>query len=529
MYRVLVADKLGVGGLELLQAADDIAYDLRIDLSRDELLALVPEYDALIVRSGTQVDEEVLKAGRNLKVVGRAGMGVDNIDVAAATRAGIIVMNTPGANSVATAEHTMALMLAVTRHVAEAHASLLQGLWERASFAGTELQGKTLGIIGFGRIGRLVAQRAHAFGMTILAYDPFVSEEVAVDTNVTLVDLDDLLADADYVSLHTALLAETEGLIDAESIGQMKDGVIIINVARGRLINDQDLAAALQSGKVAAAAIDVYRQEPPYAENPLLGLPNVLHTPHLGASTAEAQIVVATQMADQVIKALRGADFPNTLNMPFRVGDGGFAAIRPFMELAEKLGVLHSALVPTPIRRVEVEVQGEVVADLVRAIAAGILKGIVEQESALPVNYINAPVIATDQGITISQARGINRLDYPNMITCRVAWAAGQRTLSGVLFGGSKPRIVQVDQYQLDARPEGVVLIMQNRDVPGVIGRVGTILAEYEVNIAEWRLGRDEPGGQALSFINLDSEPPPAVLDALTAIDGLTAVRLVAL
>ncbi len=529
MFRILVADKLGQAGLDCLAEADDVTVDVKTGLSKVELLRVIPDYDALIVRSGTQVDVDVIKTGTNLKVIGRAGMGVDNIDVRAATLAGIIVMNTPGANSVATAEQTMALMLAATRHTHKAHASLLEGRWKRSSYTGTELNGKTLGIIGFGRVGRLVSQRALAFGMTAIAYDPFVSEEVAGELHVTLVDLDDLLAESDYISLHTALLEETVEIINAAAIAQMKDGVIIINAARGKLINDSDLAEALKSGKVRAAGIDVYSQEPPPLDHPLIGLPNVVHTPHLGASTSEAQHVVAIQIAGQVLDALRGTNYLNTLNMPFRVGGGGFAAIRPFMELAEKLGVLHKALAGGPIKCVEVEVQGDTVTELVRAIAAGILKGLVLDKVNFPINYINAPVIAAENGISVTQTKGIKKLDYPNLITCRVSWDGGERTLSGVLFGGSEPRVVQVDELQLDARPVGVVLILRNLDVPGVIGRVGTIMGQYGVNIGEWRLGRDEPGGQAISFINLDSEPPDAVLEMLEATQGVTAVCLVTL
>lgn len=529
MYRILVSDKLGQAGLDRLDTAVDASYDLKTGLSKEELLAIVPEYDALIVRSSTRVDEDVLRAGSNLKVVGRAGMGVDNIDVRAATLNGIIVMNTPGANSMATAEHTLALMLAVTRHIAPAHASLLAGEWQRSAYTGTELAGKTLGIVGFGRIGRLVARRANAFDMNVLAYDPFVSEEVARELQVTLVDLDDLLAGSDYITLHTALLEDTEEMINAATISQMKDGVIIINAARGKLINDEDLAVALQSGKVGAAAVDVYRKEPPGADNPLIGLPNVLHTPHLGASTEEAQRVVATQIVDQVLAALRGTDFANSLNMPFRVGGGGFAEIRPFMELAEKIGRLHAALAPSPVRRVEVEVSGDTVTELVRAIAAGILKGLVDNKVDVPINYINAPVLAAENGITITQTKGLNGLDYPNLITSRAYWDGGDQTLGGVLFGGSQPRIVQLDQFQLDARPEGTVIVSRNLDVPGVIGRVGTILAAHNVNIGEWRLGRDRPGGEAVSFINVDSAPPQAALEELSKAEGVTDLKVVAL
>ncbi len=529
MFRILVSDKLDQAGLERLAAAGDATFDVKAGLSKEELLAVLPDYDALIVRSSTQVDADVLAAGSNLKVVGRAGMGVDNIDVRAATLNGVIVMNTPGANSMATAEHALALMLGVTRHIAPAHASLLAGEWHRSAYTGTELNGKTLGIIGFGRIGRLVAQRANAFQMNVLAYDPFVSEEVARELGVTLVDLDDLLAGSDYITLHTALLEDTEEMINAATISQMKDGVVIINAARGKLVNDQDLAEALKSGKVGAAAVDVYRKEPPGPDNPLIGLPNVLHTPHLGASTEEAQFVVATEIVDQVLAALRGTDFANSLNMPFRVGGGGFAEIRPFMDLAEKMGVLHAALAPALVQRVEVEVRGDTVAELVRAIAAGILKGLVDDLAEARINYINAPVVAAENGITITQSKGLNGLDYPNLITCRAYWDGGHQTLGGVLFGGSQPRIVQLDEFQLDARPEGIVLVTRNEDVPGVIGRVGTILAAYDVNIGEWRLGRDRPGGQAVSFINLDSAPPQAALDALAEAAGVTSVNLVSL
>ena len=529
MFKILVSDKLGQVGLERLEQADDATYDMITGLGKEELLSIIPEYDALIVRSGTQVDADILQAGKKLVVVGRAGMGVDNIDIPAATMAGIIVMNTPGANSMATAEQTMALLLAVSRHTAPAYASLKSGEWKRTAFVGTELFGKVLGIIGFGRIGRLVAERAKAFGMEVLAFDPFVSEEVARDMGVTLVDLEDLLPEADYITLHTAYLPETDSMINAESIGQMKNGVIIVNVARGKLIDDNALADGLQTGKVKAAAIDVYRQEPPPADNPLLGLPNVLHTPHLGASTAESQHMVATQIADQVLAALRGTDFANSINMPFQISQGSFDDIRPFMELGEKIGILHAGLADDPIRSLQVEAKGDEVSSLVRAFAAAILKGLLRDAVDVPINYINAPVLAKERGVAVDQVLGINGLDYPNLLTCRASWNGGERTLSGVLFGGSEPRIVQLDQYKLEARPEGIVLILMNQDVPGVIGQVGTILAAHEVNIGEWRMGRDKLGGEALSFINLDSLPPTAVLDALAEVSAVTKAKLVTL
>jgi D-3-phosphoglycerate dehydrogenase len=436
-------------------------------------------------------------------------------------------MNTPGANSIATAEQAMALMLAASRHTAVSHASLLAGEWRRGDFVGTELADKTLGIIGFGRIGRLVAERALAFGMDILAYDPYVSEAVGRELGVTLVDLEDLLAQSDYITLHTAVTPETIRLINAETISQMKDGTILINAARGKLIDEPALAKALTEGKIRAAALDVFSSEPP-VDNPLIGLPNVLHTPHLGASTIEAQRNVAIQIVDQVVEALRQKEFRNAINMPFQT-DISFKSIEPYMALAEKIGSLHAGLAESPVKTVEVEVQGEAVDSLVRAIASGLLIGLLRKEHKGTLNYINAPIIADMNKIKISQTSGKSPVHYPNLISCRVTGDDWERLVAGVLFGGSQPRIVRLNDYDLDARPEGTILLMLNKDVPGVIGQIGTILAAYEVNIGEWRMGRDKPGGQALSFINLDSDPPAPALEALDKISAVTQAKLIKL
>lgn len=525
MHKILVSDKLGQAGLDRLDSAEDATYDIKTGLSKDDLIAIIPEYDGLIIRSGTKPDADVLAAATRLKVIGRAGIGVDNIDIKAATSRGIIVMNTPQANSIATAEQTMALMLAVSRHTAPAHASLLAGEWKRSAFVGQQLYRKTLGVIGFGRIGRLVTRRAQSFGMDVLAYDPYVSEDVARDLGVTLVDLDDLLPAADYITLHTASTPETSKMINADAFAQMKDGVILVNVARGKLIDEEALLDALDSGKVGRAALDVYTTEPP-SGSPLIGHPNVLHVPHLGASTVEAQRDVATQIVDQVLDALRGTDYRNAINMPFRAGPE-FSAARPYLELAETMGVLQAHMADAPIRRVEVESGGDAAGELVRPIAAAMLKGIMSHGSPDSVNYINAPVLADERGITISQTKGLGKLDYTNLIACRVHWDGGDRMMAGVLFGESEPRIVQVSSYHLEAKPRGHILLMLNRDVPGVIGQVGTILAAYNVNIAEWRLGRSAPGGEALSFINLDNAPPDAVIDALRNVPAIQKVKLI--
>jgi D-3-phosphoglycerate dehydrogenase len=526
MYRILVSDKLGSAALDKLREYPDVTVDVKTGLSRDELIAIIPEYDALIVRSGTQVTSDVLAAGKKLRVVGRAGVGVDNIDVKSATMNGVVVMNTPGANSIATAELTMGLMMAVSRNIPQAHASVSAGEWRRGDFVGGQLYRKVLGVIGFGRVGKLVAARAKAFGMDVLAYDPIALEETGRELGVMLVELDELLAQADYVTLHAALTPETTKLINADTIRQMKDGAILINAARGKLVDEEALAQALRSGKLAAAAVDVYSAEPPPTSNPLISLPNVVHIPHLGASTREAEREVGIQIAGQVVAALRGTDFSYTVNMPFEV-EGGYAAVRPYLQLAETLGRLHAGLADKPIQRVEVEAHGDTVGGLVRAVGAGLLKGLMESRSAVPVNYINAPTLAHEAGITTTQTVGLNDLDYPNLVACRALWDGGQHLLAGVLFGGSEPRVVQVDEYRLEARPEGVVLVMQNKDVPGVIGHVGTLLAEHGVNIGEWRLGRDKPGGVALSFINLDSEPSDAVLAGLWQVEGVTQVKVV--
>lgn len=530
MHKILISDKLGKAGLDRLAELEGVSYDMITGMTKEQLLQTIPDYDALIVRSDTRVDADVIAAGENLKVIGRAGIGVDNIDLDAATRQGIIVMNTPQANSIATAEQTIALMLAITRHTAQSHASLLSGEWRRSEFVGTELYGKTLGVVGFGRIGRLVTERAQAFGMTVIAYDPYVSEAVGRNMNVTLVDLDELFEAADYITLHSVLTKETECIINAQAISQMKDGVVIVNVARGKLIDEAALAAGLKSGKVRAAALDVFSAEPP-SSSPLIGLENVLHTPHLGASTKEAQREVALQMVEQIVDALNGTDFRNALNVPFRTGPD-FVTTRPYMDLAEKLGIIQHTLAPAPITEVEVEVTGDGMEEVVRPVAAALLTGLLAPNHP-HVNTINAPVIAKQEGIEITQAYDLKHVDYSNMISCRVHWnkdgETGSRLLAGVLFGGKQPRVVQVDEYQLEAKPEGVVLFMRNLDVPGVIGQVATLLATYGVNIGEWRLGRAEPGGEAVSFINLDAEPPRAVLDALEHANAITQAEIIRL
>lgn len=525
MYHILIADEILPEGTDLLRAAPDAEYaDLR--LTRAELLEQIGGYDALITRSGTPVDAALIARAPKLKVIGRAGLSLDNIDIAAATDHGMMVTHTPEAYSLSAAEHTLALMLALCRKIPAAHASLRRGEWTRERFTGAQLYGKTLGLVGLGRVGRLVAARAQAFGMAVLAYDPYTSDEAAVRRQgITLATLDEVLAQADYVSLHAELTPETRRLLGAAELAQMKPGARLINCARGELVDEAALAAALRAGRLAGAALDVFTHEPP-TDDALSSLPNVVLTPHLGASTTETQREASAQIARQVLGALRGTDYTNVVNLPFAV-NADFSRARPYLELAERIGALQSQLADGVIEQVEVEVKGADMSGLVKAVAVALLKGLLTHRLPGVVNYVNAPVLAGQQGLTIAQARGLETADYANLISCRVRWPGGQRTIAGTLFGGVESRIVQLDVFRMDARPQGQVLIMRSRDVPGVIGIVGTLLYQYGVNIAEWRLGRDTPGGTAMSFINLDSVVPPESLVALRALPQVVDVRTV--
>lgn len=522
--KILVADKLGPSGIAALESAPDMQFEVRTGMSKSELREAISEFAAIIVRSATQIDADVIAAADNLIVIGRAGVGVDNIDVEAATRRGVIVTNTPQANSIATAEQTMALMLATARHTAHAHGAVAAGTWDRSRFTGVELAGKTLGIVGFGRIGREVARRARGFAMDVIAYDPYVTEQAAREQSVTLVELDHLYARSDVITLHCALSADTEGMIDKEAIEQMKPTAIIINAARGGLVEEAALAEALEGGRILAAGIDVYSKEPP-VDNPLIGLPNVVHTPHLGASTTEAQSDVAEQVVAQVLDVLRGDGIRNSVNFPFRMDKD----TAPWLELATAIGKLQFAMAPQRIERVEIEARGEGVSDHIRAVATGVLAGVMTGFLPDTVNLVNAPALAAEHGIVVSQSEGIGSLDYPNMISARVFWDGGDRAISGVVFGGKEGRIVQVSKYHLDAKPRGIVLLMLNNDVPGVIGEVGSLLGGHKVNIAEWRLGRDEIGGHALSFINLDNRPSDRVIAELRALPAVEKAMVVEL
>jgi D-3-phosphoglycerate dehydrogenase len=524
MHRILITDPLPEEGLEILRAADDVQVEANA-LHGEALRTAIGEYDALIVRSGTAVDRALIDHATKLKIIGRAGVAVDNIDIAACTERGIMVMNTPEPVSVSTAEHAFALLLALCRHLPAATASLRNREWDRGRFLGTELHGKTLGLIGLGRVGKLMATRAQAFGLSVLACDPYIDEAAAREANVTLATLDEVLARSDIVSLHAGQPGARPQMLGAAEFGKMKPGARLINTARGDLVDEAALITALQHGRLAGAAVDVYTHEPPF-DSPLLTLPNVVAVPHLAASTQEAQREVAVQIATQVLEALRGVHYRNVLNLAFVAGPD-FRLRKPYLALAEKLGGLQSQLAGGPITRVEVEVKGEGMTGQIKPIAVALLAGLMRRLTKEPVNYVNAPALAAERGITITQTRGMPLVEYPNLLSCRVSWEGGRRLVAGTLFGGSEARLVQMDAVRMDAKPEGHALVMHSRDVPGVIGIVGTLLAQFGVNIAEWRLGRDAPGGTALSFINIDGAPPQAALDAIQRLPQVIEVRAI--
>jgi D-3-phosphoglycerate dehydrogenase len=527
-FRVLVTDELSPQAMECLDAAADVSYDVVKRPAKDKLIEIIPQYDALLVRSSGRIDADVLAAATRLKVVGRAGAGVDNIDVEAASLRGVMVMNTPGANTIATAEHTMTLMLALCRHIPQADASLRAGQWERSRFLGVQLYQKVLGIVGLGRVGQQVARRAQGFEMSVIAFDPHISDEVAHELKVELVGLDDLLTRSDFISLNAALTAESRGLIGAANIARMKPGVRIINCARGALLDENALYDALVAGHVAGAALDVFGEEPLSADSKLRTLANVVLTPHLAASTIEAQRDVGTKIVDQVLAALRGESYHNAVNVP--VADPSvFRQLKPYLALAERLGSLQMQLADGPLKRVELELHGDDIADHSRPLTVALLKGLLDPITDAPVNYINAPLLARQRGITVSQTSGLARANYANLLSCRVAWDGGEHMIAGSLLGHELPRVVQVDDFVIDAQPEGTILVLESVDVPGVIGRVGTLLGGHNINIAEWRLGRIAPGHQVLSFINLDGEATPEVLTELAGLAGVVRVRQVTL
>lgn len=525
--RVLVTEEIADSGLEILREAGH-QVEVRLGMDRAALEDAMAGVSAVIVRSGTQLDAGLIEAAPSLRVIGRAGIGVDNIDIEAATRRGIVVVNAPQSNTLSAAEHTMALMLALSRRIPEADRSMHRGEWKRSSFVGMELADKTLGIIGLGRIGSLVAQRSLAFGMRLLAYDPYVSAERARQMSVELVSLDDLCSRADVITIHLPKTPETIGLINKERLALMKPTVRIVNTARGEIIDEEALAAALHDGRIAGAAIDVFSKEPPGPDHPLIGAPNAILTPHLGATTAEAQDKAGKTVAEQVVAVLRGELVPFAVNV--EVGREIPEAARTFLPLAEMLGSFYTALAGGLTERVDVALIGQLAEMDDRLLSLAVLKGIFQAISDEPVSYVNAPLIAREKGIEVRRSSSASSEDFVSLI--RVSGTGNGRRVSvaGTLVGARQsPRIVEIDDHSIDLPPSRYMLIIHNEDRPGVIGRVGTVLGNAGVNISNMAVGRDPEGAHALMGLNLDSAPDEATLEELRNADGIVDVTLLIL
>ena len=522
--RVLISEKLSAAGIERLR--EHLEVDVRPGLTPAELLEAIPSYDALIVRSGTKVTADVLKAGESLKVVGRAGIGLDNVDVDAATRHGVLVVNAPQSNVLSAAEHTIALMLAQARNVPQAHAALVGGSWERERWQGVELHGKTLGILGLGRVGTLVAQRASAFGMRLIAYDPYVAAPRAAQMGVEL--LDDVAAvceRADFLTVHLPKTPETVGIVGEPELALARPGLRVINTARGGIVEEAALVAALSKGVVAGAAVDVFDGEP-VTEHPLFSLPNVVVTPHLGASTAEAQDKAGMAIAEQVLLALRGDFVPFAVNID--IGPDIPEPVRPYVGLAERLGRVAVALSGSGIETLRFEYHGGLGDQDTRALTLSGLKGAFSAVVHEPVTFVNAPLLAKDRGITIEEAKSSQSLDYVNLIEVRAECKGETVSVAGVLVGKrDTERLVRVYGYDLDMAFAPVMAFFRYVDRPGVVGIVGTLLGEAEVNIANMQVGRQTVGGEALMGLAVDSPIPQDVLEGIVSKAGLRDARLI--
>lgn len=531
MHEILIATHLTDNSLALLNEADD-ASALAITPVAHTLREKLATASALISRDDVVLDKALLArdVSPHLKVIGRVGASVSGVDVEAATARGIIVMNTPGANAIAAGEHTLALMLALSRRLVTAHNSLREGYWllDRKRQAGTQLADKTLGLIGLGRVGAVVAQRALAFRMTVLAFDPYISDEQIADERVQMVGLKELLSRSAYVSLHVPLTEETRGLVTEEFLHSMRRGAHLINTAHGALVDEDALAEAVRSGYLAGAAVDVYRDEPPYG-SPLIGLETVIHTPRIGDNTVEASSDLSMQIVTQVLDALRGDDYRNVVNLPF-VHGLDFETAQPYMALAERMGKLLLALARSPIRRIAVEYKGDELVSLVKPVTVALQRGILAGVHGEAVNYINAPVLAAERGMQVTQAKGLRSAEYASAVSVHVTLEDGEPiTMTGTLLDRREPHIVQINDYRMNFVAEGHLLVMGSFDQPGVIGRVGTLLADNQINIASWHTGRSTPGGHTLTVLALDEPAPDAIMATLRAQDFVRHAHQVAL
>ena len=526
--KVLIADSISQRGVDELARENALHVTVKTGLNERELVELIPPFSALVVRSQTKVTTEILNAGNKLRVVGRAGVGVDNVDVETATRRGIVVLNAPGGNTISTAEHAFSLLLSVARKIPQADANVRSKAWDKKNFEGVELYNKTLGVIGMGRIGSELSRRAISFGMRVVAYDPYLSATRARSLQVELVDeLDDLLAGADFISLHTPFTAETRHILNAARLSMTKRGVRIINCARGGLIDEAALAQALLDGQVAGAALDVFEIEPLPTDSPLRGAPNVVLTPHLGASTAEAQESVGIEIAHSIRAALLEGTIRNAVNMP-SLDAKTLAIIGPHLHFGEKLGRFLSQLAPKRADTLNINYSGKVNEVDTTAITRSILKGFLQIAGGSEVNEVNAPGFAETLGLKISESRMSALGDYTDMLELS-AVGEGKTVSVGGAFFGATPRIVSINSRPVEARPHGVVLVLENTDRPGMVGRIGTLLGDHGVNIATMSLSRNQAGGTALTVLNLDTAPSEKLLTEIRASEDIRSAQVIEL
>ncbi len=526
--KVLVSDKFSPEGLKVLEDAEGITLKYHPGISHPELLEAVTDVDAMIVRGGTQITEEVLQAASKLRILARAGIGIENMDLAAANRKGVVVMNTPFGSTTTTAEHTIAMLMALARQIPDASKSTKAGRWEKDRFMGVDIAGKTLGVIGAGKIGRLVVERALGLRMHVIVYDPYLAEDVLRHMGAEPAEFDDLLARADFITLHIPLNSETVNLIDEEALRKLKPGCRIVNCALGGLVDEEALAEAIKQGRVAGAALDVFAKEPPEPDNPLLPLEQVICTPHLRAATVDAQVNVTVQAARQVVDFLQKGIIVNALNVPSISADL-LAIIRPYVELAERLGSFLAQMQTRGIQSITVEYAGTVTEHPTGPLTMALLKGLLTPIIGPLVNYVNAPHLARERGIRVVEARSSTAEGFSNLIRLTVSGSDGERSVCGALFAENDYRLVRIDDHHVEAVPQGHILVLHNEDRPGVIAFIGQVLAEANVNIAMMNLSRRKILGKAISLINVDSRAPESLLEKLRSNENILSAIQVSL
>ncbi|MFZ6017172.1 MAG: phosphoglycerate dehydrogenase [Nitrospirota bacterium] len=525
--KVLISDNISPRGIEILKNAG-LEVDVKIGMRSEELKACIGDYNGLIIRSATKVTSEIIDAATNLKVIGRAGSGLDNVDMTSATKKGIVVMNTPGGNTITTAEHTIALMFALARQIPQATMSMKSGKWEKKRFMGVELFNKTLGIIGLGNIGRQVAKRAQGLAMNVVAYDPFLSEDKAKALGVEKVELAELFNRSDFITIHTPITPDTKNLINAETIKMMKDSVRIINCARGGIINERDLYDAIRAGKVAAAALDVFEKEPPENDNPLFSVDNIICTPHLGAATEEAQENVAVAVAEQIVDYLIYGTIRNAVNFPSIPADQ-VARLQPYINLAEKLGGFAAQIFEGGVTGMTIEYRGEASEINTAPVTIAAIKGFLTPILEETVNFVNAPFIAKERGIEVKEMRSTDAGDYQSMVAIRIKAKDRESYLAGTLFSKKDPRIVAIDNFKVEIVPDGELLFIYNNDKPGVIGNIGTLFGKNNINIARMHFGRETAGGRAISVLSIDTPATPQIIEKIKRLPNIISVKQITL